>query len=266
MSGKDDITSAVAREFINRVRKVLVEKNIPLDQRSRDFSRVCEIRKGRETDSKEKGNILLEGEDRSPPEPNRSRDTSGKLWSEGKEDTINVVHRDRFSRTSGRVRVSRSGLGSSSRSYSQRPGCYICGSTAEHFQRQCPFQYCQNCGKKGHDRRDCYAKKQVLSLNRRANAGYEGEGLDQAGVMIALKLNGAVKEVMLDSGVQPSIIDTTSLNGLGVDYTTRPSRVHGVCATPIKTRGYVDLEVEVGEGAHLNQTVWNRPSFWVGIS
>ena len=37
-----------------------------------------------------------------------------------------------------------------------------------------------------------------------------------------------------------------SLEKLGVDCQGRPGRVHGVCATPITTRGVVDLKVDFG--------------------
>ena len=71
--------------------------------------------------------------------------------------------------------------------------------------------------------------------------------------MIPVKLNGVKTVVMLDSGAQPSVIDTASLDKVGSEYTIHPSRVHGVCATPIKTKGFVDLEVTVGIGGPLKQ-------------
>ena len=70
--------------------------------------------------------------------------------------------------------------------------------------------------------------------------------LNESGVMVSLQLNEIQTTVMVDSGAQPSIIDTESLEKLGVDCRGRPGRVHGVCATPIKTRGVVDLEVDFG--------------------
>ena len=45
---KVDITLSIAREFINKVRKALVEKNIPLDQGHRDFRWICELRTSKE--------------------------------------------------------------------------------------------------------------------------------------------------------------------------------------------------------------------------
>ena len=56
---------------------------------------------------------------------------------------------------------------------------------------------------------------------------------------------------MLDSGAQPFIIDTDSLGKLHVNFQIRASQVHGVCATPIKTKGLVNLEVDIGRGCHL---------------
>ena len=123
----------------------------------------------------------------------------------------------------------------------QRLACFVCRST-EHFQRACPNQYCQSCGKKGNDRRDCYSKRKVFSVGH----GFGSSQYNESGVMDFLQLNGIQTTVMLDSGAQPSIIDTVSLEKLGVDCQGRPGRVHGVHATPITTRGVVDLRVEFG--------------------
>ena len=85
--------------------------------------------------------------------------------------------------------------------------------------------------KEGHNRRDCYSKREVLSID-------QGE--------LRIKLNNLENVVMLDSGAQPSIIDYETLSKLHIGYRVCPSRAHGVCATPIPTRGFVDLQVTIG--------------------
>ena len=57
---------------------------------------------------------------------------------------------------------------------------------------------------------------------------------------------------MLDSGAQPSVIDTRSLEELRVPFQVRPSQVHGVGDTSVPTRGLVDLRVDCGNGIALN--------------
>ena len=165
--------------------------------------------------------------------------TSKKPLNEPEPDPVNFVQRWDRHAWSWRARGFR---GRSTNIYqNQRPACFECRST-EHFQRACPNQYCQSCGKKGHDRRDCYSKRHVFSVGH----GFGSSQYNESGVMVSLQLNGIQTTVMLDSGAQPSIIDTVSLEKLGVDCQARPGRVHAVCATPVTTRGVVDLEVDLG--------------------
>ena len=130
LAEKEDVTTAVAREFIKKVRKLLVEKNIPLDQGHRDFGRVNEVRIEKETSSCELSEI-------NTSDPSLSISSKGnKPDSDLGDDRINAVQRgNAFSRTRGRGGTSKSGWGD--RKYSQRLSCYICGDT-EHLQRRCP--------------------------------------------------------------------------------------------------------------------------------
>ena len=231
------MTVALARDFINRVRRALVEKGIPLDQGYRDFARVCNVRMEKKPDNSGT-------EEQSATEPEQIFDMSHNSGSISRSESVYVVGRDdRNTRSVGRARRYKGGWGTRTRS--QRPACFICGNT-EHFQRACPHQHCQACGKKGHDRRDCYSKGQVFSLNH--DSGNRGNWRSEAGMMVSLDLNGTQTAIMLDSGAQPSIIDTYSLGELHMDYQARPGKVHGVCATPINTKGFVELEVDIGSG------------------
>ena len=196
------------------MRKVLVEKNIPLDQGYRDFAQVCEIRNEEPSNSGRSRGIAEE-------------QTQEMGYSDSGNETINIVQRwDRVSRPGGRSRGNKWGWGNRYRG--QRLACFVCGNT-EHLQRTCPSQYCQSCGKKGHNRRDCYSKIEVLSIDQRElRQLHRSNG--EPGVMISIKLNNLENVVMLDSGAQPSIIDSETLSKLHIGYRVRPSRVQGVCA------------------------------------
>ena len=233
LAEKDDVNVTVAREFINKVRKTLAEKGIPLDKGHRDFAKVCGVKI-------ERMPLNDDGPDGSTVQSAEVIKTPNKPWNDSAPDPVSFVQRGDRHMGPWRSRGSR---GRSTKYQNQRPSCFECRST-EHFQRACPSQYCQSCGKKGHDRRDCYSKRQVFSVGHvsSTNSRY----LNESGVIVSLQLNEIQTTVMLDSGAQPSIIDTESLEKLGVDCRGRPGRVHGVCATPIKTRGVVDLEVDFG--------------------
>ena len=111
------------------------------------------------------------------------------------------------------------------RTRGQRLVCFVCGNT-EHLQRTCPSQYCQSCGKKGHNRRDCYSKKQILTIGRGVEPHHLQRYMDEPGVMVSIKLNNFENVVMLDSGAQPSVIDTETLDKLQIRYQIHPSKVH----------------------------------------
>ena len=230
---KEDVSPAIAREFILKVRRALVEKNIPLDKGYREFAKVLDIRS--EDQSISEGKIAPEQIPLSPDHAN---------------ETINVVQRwDRGVRPGGRSRGNKWGWGSRNRS--SRMNCYVCGSS-EHLQRNCPSQYCQSCGKKGHDRRDCFSKKQVFSVDHRFVSNSSQNVPLDLGVMVSLRLNGRESIVMLNSGAQPSVIDTMSLEELRVPFQVCPSQVHGVGDTAVPTRGFVDLRVDCGNGIALD--------------
>ena len=85
---KEDVSPAIAREFILKVRKALVEKNIPLDKGHHEFAKVFDIRS--EDQSISEGKIAPEQTPLSPDHAN---------------ETINVVEiSDRCVRPGGRSR------------------------------------------------------------------------------------------------------------------------------------------------------------------
>ena len=93
----------------------------------------------------------------------------------------------------------------------RRLACFV------YFQRTCPSQYCQSCGKKSHDRRDCYSKKPIYSINSWP-AQKPREWHNESSVLIDVKLNGISLKALVDFGTQPSIIDAKSLESIGSDY------------------------------------------------
>ena len=105
-----------------------------------------------------------------------------------------------------------------------------------HFAPECEQQYCQRCGKKGHDRRECNNRK-----DRRVNALQNPMATQTKdnlwGVVITIRINGKPIKAMIDTGAQPSVIDDKSLEEVGLVCNNDPGMVRGVCATPIsKTR------------------------------
>ena len=68
-----------------------------------------------------------------------------------------------------------------------------------HFARSCPDQFCQGCGKRGHNKRDCRTKNRVLVADF-ANGSLR---TNELGVVSRVSLNGTDLVAMLDSGAQP---------------------------------------------------------------
>ena len=83
---KDDVNVIVTRDFINKVRKALVEKGIPLDKGHRVIARVCGV--------KIEGISLNEdGPEGSTIQPTEVMKTSKKPWNEPDPDPVNFVQR-----------------------------------------------------------------------------------------------------------------------------------------------------------------------------
>ena len=175
LTEKDEVTAAVAREFIGNVRKVLMEKKIPLDKGYQDFGQVCEIRVENGTSSCNSCG--------KTPQPAQGSTVIQNPCHETENDSVKVIQRwERCGRSTFRGGPNRSRGGSRYRS--QPLACFVCEST-EHLQRACPSQY---CGKKGHYRRDCYSKQWVYSVDTRGGSGARNDDLSEAGVMIPIKL------------------------------------------------------------------------------
>ena len=217
LATKEEIDSRQALAFIDYVRQTLSEKGIALDKGTRDFTRVCKV-EDNEMD-REKGK-----ESESLPGDSHDNFTDyGKSLKRHTEPPYEVVNTVRYQ--SGRKwgRQQPRGGRHATVFTNRRTGCFICGVEG-HFARYCTEQFCQHCGKKGHDRRDCKSRNKVMLVD----SDEPSPNISESAVVVRITLNDFLVVAMLDSGAQPSIIDKVTLSSLGVDITARPSHIHGV--------------------------------------
>ena len=64
----------------------------------------------------------------------------------------------------------------------------------------------------------------------------ESLGDDEASVTIELKVNGHTVAAILDTGAKPSVVDTQTIQRLGLENLVVPakSQVYGLCNSPVK--------------------------------
>ena len=163
IAGKEEIDRRVARDFIVAVRKALAEKGVPLDRGHRDLNRLMTVYTDTHPNSPDTNTShdLYVSEDSNP---RKDRFTTKNPDRSEDPETINSIQYSRRGK-----QYNRRGAYNGSKTKSEQPSCYNCGST-NHFQRKCPKQYCQYCGRQGHNRADCRARRQILSFE--TNRGY----------------------------------------------------------------------------------------------
>ena len=67
------------------------------------------------------------------------------------------------------------------------------------------------------------------------------------GVVIAIWVNGKPIRAMIDTGAQPSVMDEKTIDSLGLRC--KPAGIiRGVSASPIDTLGFVEVEIDLGNG------------------
>ena len=239
MAARDEITKQSARIFIIMVRKTITEKGIPLDQGNRDLNRLLEVRSEefgkREPPGSCDDDPLVLGEKKHM---NPQEYSSAEYCDDIRVEGVNTLSRRNPS--SGLPRTG-SSAGKWTKSQGKRPACFVCGDT-RHFQRKCPRQYCQQCGKQVHHRRDCFSAKRVMTLEVPAQQGHQDGNAIQSGVVIRVCLNGHAIQALLDSDAQPSVVDVQSLKAIGAEYTPGRSRVHSVAL--LQSRQWVEYSCE----------------------
>ena len=208
LSTKDEIGKPEAREFIKRVRLVLVEKGLPLDHGNRDFKRAGEIKTKEvsQSNSLVGGNQIQTNVKGGDGQMDEYTDTGRRYRYTDPE--VKVVH---HSTRSSKERFQPRERYPSNAGISRKGSCFTCGSLV-HLSKTFQRKYCQRCGKEGRDRCDCYARVYITSQPLYERGGWANE----AGVVILDNMANRATLDMQDSGAQPSVIDTSTLQSLGV--------------------------------------------------
>lgn len=131
-----------------------------------------------------------------------------------------------------------------------REGCYNYGRKG-HGWRYCPDRNsCEYCGRKGHNVTQCRDKRNAWRGSKHLNKVLRtSESLedDEASVTIVLKVNGHTVAAILDTGAKPSVVDTLTIQRLGLENLVVPakSRVYGLCNSPVQVTGYVEVPIQI---------------------
>ena len=76
---------------------------------------------------------------------------------------------------------------------------------------------------------------------------------DYSGAVLEISLNGSEKWALLNSGANPSVVDSQSLRSIRAHYGTNPGRVYEVGAKPVAILGSTEIIVNIG----LRHTFWS---------
>ena len=82
-------------------------------------------------------------------------------------------------------------------------------------------------------------------------------GDQESSVTLDIKIERHERTALLDTGARPSVIDIVTLEQLGlVEKLVRsPDQVFGLCKSPVDVKGYVDVEIQIANGASVVVTL-----------
>ena len=166
----------MAREFINKVRKTLAEKGIPLDKGHRNFAKVCGVKV-------ERMSLNEDGPDGSTVQSAEVIKTPNKPWNDSEPDPVNFVQRG--DRHVGPWR-SRGSRGRSTKYQNQRPSCFYAG-VRNIFKELVRTSIVSLVGKKDMTAGTVTPRDRYF---RFACFQYQSWYLNESGVMVSLQLNG----------------------------------------------------------------------------
>ena len=246
---EEGISDKDTRTFIVKVRSLLIEKGIPLDTGWRQLSNV----KVTSIQNQEYDEVISNGEE---------------------EEAIPKVQTTRVGNSRQKAQAT-----------TRNPfECYTCGRRG-HGWRQCLERTCNRCGRKGHEMSQCsrtsnverseyprypknsnverseyprYPKREYRgkvmivedSIYGQSACNHKSNSLDgEESVSLKVGIAGRQVTALLDTGAKPSVIDLKTLSGLGLRKYLNPARskVFGLCQSPVKVLGRIDVEVEIGQ-------------------
>lgn len=151
--------------------------------------------------------------------------------------------------------------------------CKWCGSTEQHFKRQCPAfgKLCNNCGKTGHFATVCLSGSQqpagqrarAPSTRRKGAANTEEVFLGEVSKadtlepwFIAALVNSCPVHFKVDTGADVSVIPASQYDGSHMEALKTPDkRLFGPGRTPINTKGMFNATIS-WEGKCVQQQIF----------
>ena len=131
----------------------------------------------------------------------------------------------------------------------QDNGCFTYGKVG-HRWIYCPEPPCSNCGRKGHETSKCFMATRSSNKDFRNFKREDVLPVNTYEETVTLQVKLGSKEIiaMLDTVAKPSLIDRNALSELNLQgqLVRAPNEVYGLCNSPVRVLGYVDVKIQVG--------------------